>query len=143
MLRGLDWFGEGEAALDIYKLLPHFVRFLGSPAFSGLAIAGGFAGLIWQEVRRSRVPDAIPRHQLVHWDTKLPISSKPRAGCTQFRHPFHCYAVTLCKVMPSPGTTLCRHYWPSKYHPGRKACSGTNAGFLSFSKPRISTVTNW
>jgi hypothetical protein len=64
--------------LDIYKLLPHFVQFLGSPVFSGLAIVGGFAGLSWQEVRRSRVPESIPKYQLVHWNTKLPISSKPR-----------------------------------------------------------------
>ena len=28
------------------------------------------------------------------------------AGCNRSRHPVHCYAATLCKVMQPPGTTL-------------------------------------
>ena len=77
-LRGLDLFGKGEAAVDVYRFLPHFFYFLGTPIFSGLAILSGFAGLIWQAAKQARIPDSIPKYQLVHPDTKLPISSKPR-----------------------------------------------------------------
>jgi hypothetical protein len=77
-LRVLDIFGKGESAVDIYKLLPHFIQFLGNLVFSGLAIAAGFAGLIWVAVREAWVPSSIPVHQLVHPDTKLPVSSKLR-----------------------------------------------------------------
>ncbi len=77
-LRMLDIFGEGEAAVDIYKLLPHTFQFLGNPAFSGFAIVAGFAGLIWQAMRQAKSPSFIPIRQLVHPDTKLPVSSKPR-----------------------------------------------------------------
>ena len=47
-LRILDLFGEGQAVLDIYKLLPHVLQFLGAPWFAGCAVIAGFAGLIWQ-----------------------------------------------------------------------------------------------
>ena len=59
------------------------------------------------------------------------------AGCTQFRRPFHCYTVTLCKVMPPGGTTLCRYYWVSKSPPRRRRVWGQTQVF-SVSLNRIS-----
>ncbi len=76
VIKVLDWFGKGEAAMDIYKLLPHALQFLGSSAFSGLAIAGGFVGLIWQGKRQQVAPESIPVRQIVHPDSKLPVFSK-------------------------------------------------------------------
>jgi hypothetical protein len=78
VIRALDMFGEGEAALDIYRLLPNSIQFLGNPVFSSLAIVAGFAGLGWQAARQAKSPTYIPKRQLVDPFTKLPISSKPR-----------------------------------------------------------------
>jgi hypothetical protein len=73
----------------------------------------------------------------VHNDGQLSIH-QTGAGCTLFRHPSHRYAVPLGSVMPSPSTALFRHRARVvKLSSAPKACSGTNAGFLSFSKPRI------
>jgi len=48
----------------------------------------------------------------------------------------------LCSVMPSPSTALFRHRARVvKLSSAPKACSGTNAGFLSFSKHRISGLS--
>lgn len=73
-LSALDLFGRGEAAVDIYKLLPNLLQFLGHPAFSAVALVLGFAVLIWQA--KDSKP-ASPK-QLVHPITKLPVRSKPQ-----------------------------------------------------------------
>ena len=77
ILRTLDWFGEGESAVDIYNLLPHFFQFLGSPIFSFVAIVFGFSGLIWQ-ARHDEDSRPIPATQLIHGITKRPIRSRRR-----------------------------------------------------------------
>jgi len=62
------------------------------------------------------------------------------AGCTQFRRPFHCYTVTLCKVMPPGGTTLCRYYWVSKSPPRRRRVWGQTQVFSVSLNPVLGQV---
>lgn len=70
----LDFFGRGESALDIYIKLPIFLKFLGSPWFSGLAIIAGFA-LLWSQGRSFQ---KIPKSVLIHPRTFEPISAGMR-----------------------------------------------------------------
>jgi len=91
LLRALDLFGEGEAAMDIYNLLPHFFQFLGSPVFAGLTIFVGFAGLIWQG---NRAIEPIPITQLVHPYSKLPIRSKTR-NWPKIKRPFWACVIAI------------------------------------------------
>jgi hypothetical protein len=73
-LQILDLFGRGESALDIYKLLPKIVSFLGNPAFSTCAIVGGFLLLAFE----ARNLEPVPKKVLVHPTTKLPLRVGPR-----------------------------------------------------------------
>jgi hypothetical protein len=71
----LDWFGRGESAMDVYKLLPGFLSFLGNPAFSLVVLVVGFTILSWQA--KSEPLPSSPK-QIVHPTTKLPVSSERR-----------------------------------------------------------------
>ncbi|MGA3162353.1 MAG: hypothetical protein ABSC77_14190 [Terracidiphilus sp.] len=55
--------------MDVYKLLPHFLAFLGHPAFSGGAIVAGFA-LLWGYAKNS---EKISTSMIVDPYTKQPI----------------------------------------------------------------------
>jgi hypothetical protein len=96
-LRVLDLFGKGEAAVDIYKLLPHIFQFIGNPVFSALAILAGFAGLTWQ-ANRQAASQPIPTKQIVHPVTKLPVSSKPRIWPKIRRPVWTCVIAAACAV---------------------------------------------
>jgi hypothetical protein len=94
-LSALDLFGKGEAAVDIYKLLPKLLQFLGHPAFSGVALVVGFAILIWQ------AKDFKPASpvQLVHPTTKLPVRSKPQIW-PKIKRPVWTCAVAIAIAIP-------------------------------------------
>ena len=55
--------------MDVYKLLPNFLAFLGHPAFSGAAIVVGL-GLLWRFAKNS---EKVSPSVLVHPRTKLPL----------------------------------------------------------------------
>lgn len=70
----LDLFGRGESALDIYRLLPHFLAFLGTPTFSGLSIVTGFVILGLQ----GHSFEKAPKKEIIHPRTLQPIRRKSR-----------------------------------------------------------------